>query len=54
MLIFIQSQLILPDKSSSDGEISVSKMEKVGLVSYTVPYSFYCKLFSVYLLYFSQ
>ena len=35
-------------------EISVSKMEKFGLVIYTAPYSLYCKTVSVYLLYFSQ
>ena len=29
--------------------ISVSKMEEVGLVFYTVPYSIYCKRASVYL-----
>ena len=35
-------------------ENSVFKTEKVGLVFYTVPYSFNCKRVSVYLHYFSQ
>ena len=30
--------------------ISVSKMEKIELVFYTAPYSFYCKRVSIYLL----
>ena len=34
------------------GELSVSKIEKVGLVFYTVPYSFYYKRVSLFLLYF--
>ena len=34
--------------------ISVSKMEKFGLVFYTAPYSIYCKRVSVYLFYFFQ
>ena len=33
---------------------SVSKMEKVRLVFYTVPYSFYYKRVSLFLLYFPQ
>ena len=49
-----QIQLILPVKSTSDGGISVSKMKKVRLVFYTVPYSFYCKRVSVCFLYFFQ
>ena len=34
------------------GELSVSKIEKVGLVFYTVSYSFYYKRVSLFLLYF--
>ena len=50
-----QIELILPVKFSRNrGEISVSKMEKLGLTFYTVPYSIYCKRVSLYLLYFSQ
>ena len=49
-----QIQLILPAKSSSDGEISVFKMKKVRMVFYSVPYFFYCKRVSVYFLYFSS
>ena len=42
----------LPAKFSRDGGggggwNSVSNIEKVGLVFYTVPYSFYCKRVSV-------
>ena len=39
----------LPAKFSRDrgGWNSVSNIEKVGLVFYTVPYSFYCKRVSV-------
>ena len=41
-------------KSSSDGRSPLCKMGKVGLVFYTVSYSFYCKRVSVNFFYFPQ
>ena len=43
-------ELNLPPKSSRDERNSVSKMEKVGLVFYTVPCSFYWKGFQYILI----